>query len=175
MRVWPHIPRRAREQKGWNAPALSFLSPCVARILINGRETLRHSTVARATKMNLTSCIITRYDNQAGHQLDFILLLAPNYTIARIRLMFRRRVVSRYSDRKINFLENVQLSSKINLNCIDVLYIMFIAKCNFIYSDALTVQIFSPLLRTCEIFQITFKGVWQTFINFCFIFSSKSN
>lgn len=44
MRVCPHIPRRAPEQKGWNAPALSFLSPCVARILINGRETLRHST-----------------------------------------------------------------------------------------------------------------------------------
>lgn len=52
MRVWLHIPRRVREQKGWNAPALSFLSPRVARILINGGETLRHSAAARAAEMN---------------------------------------------------------------------------------------------------------------------------
>lgn len=52
MRVWLHIPRRVREQKGWNAPALSFLSSRVERILINGGETLRHSAAARAAEMN---------------------------------------------------------------------------------------------------------------------------
>lgn len=79
-RVWPRIPRRAREQKGWNAPALSFLSPCVARILINGGgETLRHSAAARAAEMNLTGCTIARYANRANGQPDFTLLLAPNY------------------------------------------------------------------------------------------------